>query len=87
MTSHARIVGFAASLAALVTAGIVQASGFALIEQNVSGLGNAYAGAAAVAEDASTIFFNPAGMTRLPGMQVVAAAHAIRPSVKFSNTA
>ena len=87
MTSHARIVGFAASLAALVTAGIVQASGFALIEQNVSGLGNAYAGAAAVAEDASTIFFNPAGMTRLPGMQAVAAVHAIRPSVKFSNTA
>jgi long-chain fatty acid transport protein len=67
-------------------AGGAAASGFALIEQNASGIGNAYAGAAAVAEDSSTIFFNPAGMTRLPGLQVVAAAHAIRPSVKFSNS-
>lgn len=34
-----------------------RAAGFALMEQNSSGLGNAYAGAAATAEDASTIFF------------------------------
>ncbi len=36
------------------------AAGFQLLEQNASGLGNAFAGTAAVAEDASTIFFNPA---------------------------
>ena len=42
------------------------AAGFALMEQNASGLGNAYAGAAAVAEDASTVWWNPAGMARLP---------------------
>ena len=41
------------------------ASAFALSEQGVSGLGNAYAGAAAVAEDASTVWWNPAGMARL----------------------
>jgi len=35
------------------------ASAFALIEQSASGLGNSYAGAAATAEDASTIFYNP----------------------------
>ncbi|MDQ2068430.1 OmpP1/FadL family transporter [Natronospira bacteriovora] len=40
-------------------------AGFSLIEQGVRGLGNAYAGGAAVADDASTIYFNPAGMTRL----------------------
>ncbi len=51
--------------------GSVAASGFALIEQSASGLGNAYAGGAAVAEDASTIFFNPAGMSRLSGKQIV----------------
>lgn len=34
----------------------VQAAGFALIEQSASGMGNAYAGATAIAEDASTIF-------------------------------
>src|SRR5262249_54848745 len=42
------------------------ASGFALMEQNASGLGNAFAGAAAAAEDASTIFYNAAGLSLLP---------------------
>jgi long-chain fatty acid transport protein len=73
----------ASSLCATVTA---HAAGFALIEQNASGMGNAFAGAAAAAEDASTIFFNPAGMTYLPDNQLVIAAHAIRPSVDFSNS-
>ncbi len=63
------------------------ASGFALIEQNASGLGNAYAGAAAAAEDASTIYFNPAGLTRLPRGNFAGALHAIVPSARFSNTA
>lgn len=62
------------------------ASGFQLIEQNASGLGNAYAGQAAAAENASTIFYNPAGMTLLPGRQVSAAIHAIGPSIKFSDS-
>jgi long-chain fatty acid transport protein len=35
---------------------------FSLNEQSVSGLGTAYAGGAAQAEDASTLFFNPAGV-------------------------
>ena len=67
-------------------AGNAQAAGFALIEQNASGMGNAYAGQAAAAEDASTIFFNPAGLTRLGGSQVVAAGHAILPSAEFSDS-
>lgn len=62
-----------------------QSAGFAIIEQSASGMGNAYAGAAAVAEDASTIFFNPAGMTNLPGSQVVAAGHIIVPGADFGN--
>ena len=67
--------------------GAASAAGFALIEQNATGIGNAFAGAAAVAEDASTIFFNPAGMTRLSGRQAVVALHAIDFSAKFSNSA
>jgi len=64
---------------------ISHAAGFAIIEQSVSGLGNAYAGAAARAEDASTIYFNPAGMTFLDDRQAIAGLHIIKPSAKFSN--
>ncbi|WP_243337557.1 OmpP1/FadL family transporter [Anaeromyxobacter soli] len=63
-----------------------RASGFQLVEQNGSGLGNAYAGQAAAAEDASTIFFNPAGLTRVPGLQLVAALDFIRPSPDFTDS-
>src|SRR5712691_3507981 len=63
------------------------ASAFALIEQNASGLGNSYAGAAAAAEDASTIYYNPAGMSLLPGgMQVSAGLALINLSTKFSDS-
>ncbi|WP_374487753.1 outer membrane protein transport protein [Zoogloea sp.] len=42
-------------LALGLAAGHAQAAGFQLLEQNASGIGNAYAGSAAVAENASTI--------------------------------
>lgn len=61
------------------------AAGFALIEQSASGMGNAYAGVAASAEDASTIFFNPAGMTYIEGTQMVGALHLIKPTGHFDN--
>ena len=61
------------------------AGGFALTEQNASGLGNAYAGQAAVAEDASTVFFNPAGMSFINGTQAVFVGNIIGPSAKFTN--
>lgn len=41
------------------------AAGFQLSEQSVSGLGRAFAGSAAFAEDASTVFYNPAGLVEL----------------------
>jgi long-chain fatty acid transport protein len=62
-----------------------QAAGFALIEQSASGMGNAFAGGSAVAEDASTIFFNPAGMTYIQGTQAVGALHLIKPNAEFNN--
>lgn len=63
------------------------ASAFALIEQSVSGLGSSYAGAAAAAEDASTIYYNPAGMSLLPaGMQISTGLALIQFSAKFSDS-
>jgi long-chain fatty acid transport protein len=81
----ARINGLVAATL-LVGSGTACASGFALIEQSGSGLGNAYAGGAASAEDASTIFYNPAGMSRLSGKQITVAGSMIKPSAKFSDT-
>jgi len=46
------------------------ANGFQSLEQNASGLGVSYAGSAVVADNASTIFYNPAGMTLLPESQM-----------------
>ena len=73
------------TLAFIGSTRLANASGYALIDQNASGAGNAYAGAAAVAEDASTIFFNPAGMSYLPNSQFVASGQAIKPTATFDN--
>jgi len=81
-----RIVAHAVVSAITVWAGDAAASGFQLMEQNASGLGNAYAGQAAAAENASTIFYNPAGMTQLPGRQVSFAASGIGTSIQFTDS-
>jgi long-chain fatty acid transport protein len=62
-----------------------RASGFALNEMSAAGVANAHAGGAAAAEDLGTIFYNPAGLTRLPGRQFMAVGSAIRPSIEFEN--
>ena len=78
-----------ARLMPLLTLGLASgqaaAAGFQLLEQNASGLGNAYAGSAAVAENASTIFYNPAGMTQLKDREVSVGLAIIRPTFKFSD--
>src|SRR3982074_1810550 len=84
-TSLAAAVGSTVLLAA-GHAGLAYGSAFALQEQSGSGLGNAFAGGAAAAEDAATIFPNPAGMSRLTGMQAAAAGSLICLEAKFSNS-
>jgi long-chain fatty acid transport protein len=74
-----------AAFAVALGTGRAWASGFQLIEQNGSGMGNAYSGQAAAAEDPSAIFFNPAGLTRLPGLQLSASLNFIGPSFHFEN--
>jgi long-chain fatty acid transport protein len=62
-----------------------QAGSFALNEQSVSGLGLSFAGGAAQAEDASTLFFNPAGISLLDQGELQLGLHAIIPSAEFRN--
>src|SRR2546421_8787994 len=74
------------SAVAVLSATESKAAGFALQEQSASGLGNAYAGAAAVAEGADTVWWNPAGMARLgSGKHFSVGGTYIMPSTKFSN--
>lgn len=62
-----------------------QAAGFYIQEQSVSGLGAAFSGSVTNLEDPSTVYFNPAGMTKLSGTQMQAAAHLLIPSANITN--
>src|ERR1044071_1449193 len=61
------------------------ASGFALLEQSGSRLGTAFAGTAAAADDATTVFFNPAGLTALRQSEAVISASGIDIGSEFRN--
>jgi long-chain fatty acid transport protein len=85
---HHQFFRASAVASGILLAGLTQqvsAAGFQLIEQGVSGLGTAFSGGAAQAEDASTVYFNPAGMTRLEGNQSMAAIHIIVPQAEFDD--
>lgn len=72
-------------VAVLMVAGSVQAAGFSIYEASASGnaMGGAVVGSAI---DASTIYYNPAAMTDLPGLQMLAGVTVISPfaDVKFA---
>ncbi|WP_299495189.1 outer membrane protein transport protein [uncultured Shewanella sp.] len=59
------------SILSLGTASQALAQGYYIDEQSAKRLGDAFSGGAADASDASTVFYNPAGMVRLDGMQLV----------------
>jgi long-chain fatty acid transport protein len=61
------------------------AAGFQLFEQSGRALGSAYAGEAAIAADATTIFYNPAGLTLLDGTQVAASGFLVWTHFFFEN--
>jgi long-chain fatty acid transport protein len=84
-TGRARIAAALGGMAIAVSGGMASGAGFALQENSGSAIGNAFAGGAASAEDASTLWSNPAGMSRLGSPQVAMAVHLITPSFKFQN--
>lgn len=72
-------------LALLVLPLTAHGGAFSLSEQSVSGMGTAFSGGAASAQDASTLFFNPAGLARLDQSELQLGLHAIIPSAEFRN--
>jgi long-chain fatty acid transport protein len=87
MRTHAalRWIAVAATLALALSPNVVLASGFQLVEQNGSGLGNAFSGQAAGVKDASAIYFNPAALTGLEGGNLVLSVEPIIPSQTFND--
>ena len=73
-----------AMLAALAPA--ASASNFQLTEQSVTSLGRAHAGGAAAAEDSSSIWYNPAGLTQLSGSEIMGGYSLIRFGADFTKT-
>jgi long-chain fatty acid transport protein len=61
------------------------AAGFLLFEQSGRALGSAYAGEGAIATDASTIFYNPAGLTFLDGTQIATSGFLVWTHSFFEN--
>jgi long-chain fatty acid transport protein len=56
---------------------VASAAGLLLLDQSAMYEGASFAGATARADDPSTLFFNPAGMARLPDIQVSISASII----------
>jgi long-chain fatty acid transport protein len=86
MTAAVRGIGGLGLLAAFVLVSThAWATGFAVDEQSTFTLGTAQAGRAAIADDADTVFFNPAGMVRLTRPEAASAAIVIFPASRFHN--
>lgn len=72
------ITALSTSLLLTVSHG-AQAAGFYIQEQSVKGLGTAFAGSTTSIDDASTVYYNPAGMTKLDRMQINAGVDLLIP--------
>lgn len=78
-----RLALLVASVAAMPSTAL--AGGFYLQEQSPIETGRALSGGAAAADDPSTIYFNPAAMTQLKGIQTSIGASALMPFANQSN--
>jgi len=85
LNQRVSLMAVALALSSLSTT--ASAGGFGIGTQGGSGTGNAFAGGAAGAEDASVAWSNPAAMMALPeGRELTVAGHFIIPSFKFTDT-
>jgi long-chain fatty acid transport protein len=83
--SHRTTIGLALASSLSLFSTPSHSAAFGIAEQSALGIGNAFAGGAASAEDASTVWYNPAGMTRIRGNQMVVGMHLIVPNFDFDD--
>jgi long-chain fatty acid transport protein len=84
MREGRRTVAVLALCAGTLAAGPAGAGGLFVYEVGTADVGLASAGYGARAQDASTVFTNPAGMTRLDGNQFLAAGQVLWSNTEFS---
>lgn len=75
----------AVTVGGVLTHQSVMAAGFFLSQQSVESAGRGTAGGAAIAGDASTIFTNPAGLTRLKQPEMTLGLSIIAPRTRYKN--
>lgn len=84
LSMKSSIKNVSSSLVLCCLASQVYASGFALLENNVTNLGLAYSGTAALAEDASSNYFNAAALSHIEKNQIVLGVNVIQGDFDFT---
>ncbi|KHT48042.1 outer membrane protein transport protein [Vibrio sinaloensis] len=86
MKTNKTLLSLAVACSLVSTSAAVNAAGFQLAEYSATGLGRAYAGEAAMADNASAQWRNPAMLTQLDGTQVSVGAIYVNPNVDVKGT-
>ncbi|ELV8682081.1 outer membrane protein transport protein [Vibrio fluvialis] len=81
MKTNKKFLSIAVACGLASVSNLTQAAGFQLAEYSATGLGRAYAGEAAIADNAGSQWRNPAMLTYLKGTQVSAGALYVNPNV------
>lgn len=81
MKTNKKFLSIAVACGLASVSNLTQAAGFQLAEYSATGLGRAYAGEAAMADNAGAQWRNPAMLTYLKGTQVSAGALNVNPNV------
>ncbi len=86
MSVIARFLALGSMLSALFAPGLLHAAAFRVLDQSASAVaqGNAFV---AQADDPSAVFYNPAGMTQLPGVQLSTGGLLVGGRTTFANPA
>jgi long-chain fatty acid transport protein len=82
----ARLCSFITSILFFGCTNLSLAGGFQLYEQNAVNMGDFGAGGAAIADDASTAFFNSAGMVRITNPQLVLSGDTVTTRMLFKGS-
>ncbi|MEZ8222831.1 outer membrane protein transport protein [Vibrio splendidus] len=86
MKMNKTLLSAAVAVGLLSTSTVTHAAGFQLAEYSATGLGRAYAGEAAIADNAGSQWRNPALLTYLEGTQVSVGAIYVDPNIDIEGT-